>query len=69
MTYKVEKQYGVFVNIHPSGKNKRVTLHKLEDLVGSDQGKYLSLWSNSEKKRLLLDLEWEFGGRNRPIEF
>jgi hypothetical protein len=29
METKKEKKYGVFVNIHPSGKNKRVTIHKL----------------------------------------
>jgi hypothetical protein len=33
--------------------------------VGSDQGKFLSLWGNSEKKTFFLTLEWLFSGRNR----
>ena len=37
-----------------------------QKLVGSDQDKYLRLWGNSEKKRLFLGLEWQFGGRNCP---
>jgi len=31
-----------------------------EDVTGSDQDNYLSLWIDCEEKMLILDLEWQF---------
>ena len=49
------------------GVIEKCTGDGLMELVGSDQDKSLSpWWGNFEKKRLLLALEWQFQGRNRP---
>ena len=39
----------------------------IDGLVGSDQDKYLSLWRNSEKRKLFLALECNFRGEIAPI--
>jgi len=50
-------------------QSKQLRGLEIEQLVGSDQGKGLSLWGNSWKRRLFLALEWPFLGWNcRPDE-